>query len=160
MLSFPGHLLRGRLGNFSLRFAGLLDGPEKRLELLGLALPGPVTELDRLILTKAQRRPYAIEDRRDEPSRIPTLGGFVLHPGRLDRSLGPQDQNCVRIRQRLVDLAGEVAAALDVAIPPDIVARLRDQPRQLLGEFGIVTRVAEKDACHQSPLEAPTTLLR
>ncbi len=92
-------------------------------------------------LAEAEGRPAAAEADRNKAPAIAALGGFVLHPGRFDGRLGPEHDDRLRVLQCPIDFRREARAALDVAVPPDIVAATADARRQLLGRRGIVARV-------------------
>ena len=61
----------------------------------------------------------------------PALGGFVLDPGGIDRTRRPDHHDRFRFFQRAVDLGREARTAMEMPVPPHVVARFRDAARQL-----------------------------
>ncbi len=101
------------------------DGPPDRLHLRRLRPAAPLRQIDHLILPEAQRRMTAVERDRHQP--VAVAGVRRPRPctqSDFDRALRPQDDDGVRLCERVVDRACEARTALDQRVPPDGVAGL------------------------------------
>jgi len=100
--------IAARLFRRRLRLRTLLRNRSKQsVERRRVPVPVPVAEIDRLKLPEAERWFVRSENYRHEPSVITALRGLVLHPGRLDRGLGPDDHYGIGTLELAVDLGGE-----------------------------------------------------